>query len=166
MNWIPYTPYGAKISFQKSAIKENLFQDPVSKRMVSLGNRRDETDVYQDTPSDWLFRHEYSGVMTNKTYEVNRVDSSTSFSKYRSYSYFNTCYDQYLSLLSADLIKQIGNYDYYQSCRYYSILYWDEIGSTYENTLQLLQTDRVLDIDLANFAWQLLLINYETKSIA
>jgi hypothetical protein len=166
MNWIPYTPYGAKISFQKSAIKENLFQDPVSKRMVSLGNRRDDTDVYQDTPSDWLFRQEYSGVLTNKTYEVNQVDSSTSFSKYRSYSYFNTCYDSDLSVFSAKVLKTFTNYNYYQSCRYYSILYWDDKGSTNSNTLELLQTDRVLDIDLANFAWQLLLINYETKSIA
>jgi hypothetical protein len=134
--------------------------------MISLGNRRDDTDVYLDTPSDWFFRHEYSGVLTNKTYEVNPEDSSTSFSKYRSYSYFNTCYDSDLSFFRPELLKKFSNYDYYQLCRYYSILYWDEKGSTYENTKELLQTDRVLDIDLANFAWQLLLINYETKSIA
>jgi hypothetical protein len=124
MNWIPYTPYGAKISFQKSAIKENLFQDPVSKRMASLGNRRDDVDVYQDTPSEWLFRQEYSGVMTNQTYKVNAVDSSTSFSKYRSYSYFSTCYDKDYSYIPVALIKMYGNYAYYQACKWYSELYW------------------------------------------
>jgi hypothetical protein len=130
MNWIPYTPYGAKISFQKSAIKENLFQDPVSKRMVSLGNRRDPTDVFQDTPSNWLFRTEYSGVMTNITYVVDGVDSTTSFSKYRSYSYFSTCYDPDSSSIPVVVLNEYTNYQYYKSCRDYSIIYWNGKGST------------------------------------
>jgi hypothetical protein len=129
MNWIPYTPYGAKISFQKSAIEENLFQDPTSKRMVSLGNRRDPKTVWQNTPSDWLFRHEYSGVMTNKTYEVNEVDSTTSFSKFRSYSYFSACFDSDFGNLPTDLLKMYSNYDYFTRCKDYSEYYWNGKGS-------------------------------------